>query len=179
MPATDSEVIYARKAVSGRAWAIPFVLVAVFTVVFVVLDLPDLTATSAIAPIGASSPALAIWLLTLWSINRYAAITLTRDTLRVGRHSVPVATIDPVWVRMLASKAAPGLRDRVLASAAAFEVPGHETSNGDRGRVLGGAYGATLGADLVTLRLLDGTRVSAQTSDRAGMLAGLLTAVDG
>jgi hypothetical protein len=179
VPPANDDVIYARRAVSGRAWAVPFVLLLALVVFVVVKDLPDPSAGAALAVVGASSPVLAVWLLTLWSINRYAAVTLTRDTLRVGRHTVPVAELDPVWIRMLATKAAPSLRERVVASAATFEVPGHETSNTDRGRLLGGSYAATLGADLVTLRLLDGTRVSVQTSDRTGLLAGLLTAVDG
>jgi hypothetical protein len=179
MPAPDPEVLYARPAVSRRAWVIPFALLAAFTLVMVVKDLPDFETITVVASVAGFSPVLAVWLLTLWSINRYGAITLTRQTLRAGRHSVPVAQIDPAWVRMLATKASPGLKERVLASAATFEVPGLELSNGDRGRLLGGAYGATLGSDLVTLRLVDGSRVSAQTGDREGLLAGLLTALDG
>lgn len=177
--ASDAEVVYARRAVSRRAWAVPFVLLAAVTLVLVVRDLPDVRPVTAVAAVGGFSPALVIWLLTLWSIDRYGAITLTRSTLRVGRHRVPVREVDAAWVRMLATRASPGLRDRVLASAGTFDVPGVEASSRDRGRLLGGGFGAAIGADRITLRLVDGTRVSAQTGDREGLLSGLLTALDG
>jgi len=174
-----SQLIYARKAVSARAWAIPFLLLAAFTVVMVLRDLPDFRTITVVASIGGWSPVLAVWLLTLWSMNRYGAITLTRDTLRVGRDRLPVSRIDPAWVRMLATRASSRLEERVLASTASFDVPEREISKGDRGRLLGGAYGATLGSDLVTLLLVDGERVSVQSGDREGLLGGLLTALDG
>jgi len=80
---------------------------------------------------------------------------------------------------MLATRASSRLEERVLASTASFDVPEREISKGDRGRLLGGAYGATLGSDLVTLLLVDGERVSVQSGDREGLLGGLLTALDG
>ena len=48
----------------------------------------------------------------------------------------------------------------------------------DTGRLLGGAYGSTLGSDVVTLRQSDGRRVGVATHDRAGLLDALLTALD-
>ena len=58
-------------------------------------------------------------------MNRYGTITITADTLRVGRDRLPLDTIDPEWVRMLASKASPTLRERVLTSAGTIQVPAH------------------------------------------------------
>ena len=179
MPATESDVVYARKAVSRRAWAIPFVLLAALVVVMVLTDLPDVRSITVVAPLAAASPILAIWLLTLWSINRYGAVTLTRETLRVGRDRVPVADIEPQWVRMLATRADPALAQRFGTSASTLQLPGGRQGDRDRGRVLGGAYGATLGDDLVTLELRGNQRVSVPTRDRRGLLAGLLTALDG
>ena len=147
MPDAEPEVIYARKAVSPRAWAVPFVLVAVLTVVLVVAVLPDVRTSTVVAAVAGSSPVLAIWLLTLWSINRYGAVTLTREALRVGRDRVPVADIEPQWVRMLASKADPALAQRIGISASTLQLPGARLADRDRGRLLGGAYGATLGDD--------------------------------
>jgi len=179
MPAAESEVLYARKAVSRRAWAIPFALLAVLVVAMVIADLPDVRGITVIAPVAAASPILVIWLLTLWSINRYGAVTLTRDTLRVGRDRVPVADIEPQWVRMLATRADPALAQRLGASASTLQLPGSRQADRDRGRLLGGAYGATVGDDLVTLELRHDQRVSVPTRDRRGLLAGLLTALDG
>lgn len=179
MPDVEPEVIYARKAVSRRMWQLPSVLWVASTVALLVVSPGGLTTFNVVVAVVAPAMVFGIWLLTLYSLDRYGAITLTRETLRVGRDTLPVSRIDPTWVRMLASKASPGLKERVLTSAAAFEVPGVETAKSDRGRLLGGAYGATLGADLVTLLLVDGTRVSVPTGDREGLLAGLLTALDG
>jgi hypothetical protein len=183
MPATGSEVVYASKAVSGRAWATPFILVAALTVVLVISDLPDLDSTSVVAPVGASSPVLAVWLLALWSMNRYGAITLTPETLRVGRDRVPVADIEPQWVHMLAHRADPTLAQRLATSATTVQLPGDAQVDNERGRILGGAFGTTLGGDLVTLELRgDGLRrnerVSVPTNDRRGLLRGLVTALE-
>lgn len=179
MPDTDAGVVvYARKAVSARGWAVPFVLVGLLTLGFVVADLPHVNATTVLAPVGASSPVLLIWLLTLWSLDRYGAVTLTRETLRVGRDRVPVADIEPHWVRTLATKADPALAQRLGTSASTVQVPGSKQADRDRGRLLGGAYAATFGDDLVTLELRGNERVTVPTRDRRGLLAGLLTALD-
>ncbi|WP_457112510.1 hypothetical protein [Marmoricola sp. URHA0025 HA25] len=178
----SDEVIYARKPVSRRGWAIPFALLLAFTAVMVVKDLPDFRGITVVAAIGGFSPILLIWLLTLWSINRYGAVTLTRETLRVGRDRVPVAQIEPQWVRMLAQRADPSLAQRLGTSATTLQLPGERQVDRGRGRLLGGAYGTTLGDDLVTLELRDdglgNRRVSVPTRDRRGLLLGLLTALD-
>ena len=90
---------------------------------------------------------------------------------------LPLNTIDPEWVRMLASKASPTLRERVLTSAGTIQVPAHVQVDPGRGRLLGGAYGTSMGSDQVTLRLTDGSRVTAPSNDREGLLAALLTAL--
>ena len=118
-----------------------------------------------------------IWCLTLYSMNRYGTVTITADTLRVGRDRLPLNTIDPEWVCMLASKASPNLRERVLTSASTIQVPAHVQVDPGRGRLLGGAYGTSMGSDQVTLRLTDGSRVTAPSNDREGLLAALLTAL--
>jgi hypothetical protein len=179
MPDVEPEVIYARKPVSRRMWQLPSVLWVASSIALLAASPGGFTTFNVVVAVIAPGMIFGIWLLTLYSLNRYGAITLSRDTLRVGRDTLPVSRIDPTWVRMLATRASPSLKERVLTSAGAFEVPGTETSKSDTGRLLGGAYGATLGADLVTLLLVDGTRVSAQTGDREGLLAGLLTALDG
>ena len=101
-------------------------------------------------------------------MNRYGTVTITADTLRVGRDRLPLSTIDPEWVRMLASKASPTLRERVLTSASTIQVPAHVQVDPGRGRLLGGAYGTSMGSDQVTLRLTDGSRVTAPSNDREG-----------
>ena len=171
-----SEVIYARKPVSRNMWLLPSLLWVASTLALLVSSRVDLSTFQIVISLIAPGMIFGIWLLTLWSINRYGAITLTSDTLRVGRDSVPVAQIEPQWVRMLARRADPTLAQRLGTSATTLQLPGDRQVDAGRGRLLGGAYGTTLGDDLVTLEL-QGERVSVPTKDRRGLLAGLLTAL--
>lgn len=179
MPATNPEVVYARKPVSRRMWLLPVVLWVVATAALLLTSDVALSTFQVVTALIIPGTIFGIWLLTLWSINRYGAITLTRDTLRVGRDTLPVAQIEPQWVRMLARKADPSLTARLTTSATTLQLPADRVADTSRGRLLGGAYGTTLGDDLVTLELRGNQRVSVPTRDRRGLLAGLLTALDG
>jgi hypothetical protein len=164
-------------------WLLPGVLWACSTVALLVVAPGGLSPFNVVFAAIAPGTVFGIWLLTLWSMNRYGAISLTRETLRVGRDRVAVTDIEPQWVRMLATRADPTLAQRLGSSATALQLPGSASVDGGRGRLLGGAYGATLGDDLVTLEVRrDGvqrhSRVSVPTKDRRGLLAGLLTALD-
>ena len=171
--------LYHQRAVSARAWAWPAGLAVALVLYSIASEhgtaerlFGKLLVMSIIAAILSG-----IWALTLYSMNRYGTITITDDTLRVGRDRLPLAEIDPEWVRMLASRASPTLRERVLTSASTIQVPAHVQVDPGRGRLLGGAYGTSMGSDQVTLRLTDGSRVTAPSNDREGLLAALLTAL--
>ena len=175
-------MIYARPAVSRRAWALPLVGWLAATTALLLTSRGQLTGAQVVLSIVGPGALFGVWLLTLWSMNRYAAVTLTRQTLTVGRDRVAVADLEPQWVRMLAAKADPSLAQRLGTSITTLQLPGDRPDN-ERGRLLGGAFGTTLGDDLVTLELRgDGLRrherVSVPTKDRRGLLAGLLTAVE-
>lgn len=177
-----SDVIYARRPVSRGMWLLPVVLWCAATVALLLISDVALSASQVTLCLLAPGALFGIWLLTLYSINRYGTITLTRDTLRVGRDQLPVASIEPQWVRMLARRAEgaePSTAERITTSAGALQLPGDRHLDTSRGRLLGGAYGATLGDDLITLELHGNKRVSVPTRDRRGLLAGLVTAVDG
>lgn len=177
--APASPVIYARKPVTRRMWLVPVVLWVVATAAMLLTSGVALSTFQVVTAAIIPGTIFGIWLLTLYSINRYGAITLTKDTLRVGRDTLPVARIEPQWVRMLARKADPSLAARLGTSATTLQLPGDREVDTSRGRLLGGAYGSTLGDDLVTLELHGNERVSVPTRDRRGLLAGLLTALDG
>lgn len=172
-------VTYRKHAVSGRAWAVPGVLALSAVAYSLVTEHGDRDRMlgSLVVMLGLIAVLGGIWVLTLYSMNRYGTITITGDTLRVGRDRLPLDKIDHEWVRMLASKASPTLRERVLTSASAIQIPAHVQLDPGRGRLLGGAYGARMGSDQVTLRLNDGSRVTAPSNDREGLLAALLTAL--
>jgi hypothetical protein len=170
-------VSYRKRAVSGRAWAAPGVLALIALAYSLVTEHGDRMLGSLAVMLGLIAVIGGIWVLTLYSMNRYGTVTITGDTLRVGRDRLPLDRIDLEWVRMLASKASPTLRERVLTSASTIQVPAHVQLDARRGRLLGGAYGTSVGSDQVTLRLTDGSRVTAPSNDREGLLAALLTAL--
>jgi hypothetical protein len=172
-------VIYRKRAVSGRAWAVPGVLslMAIAYSLITEHDTRDRLVESLVVMLILVAVLGGIWCLTLYSMNRYGTITITGDALRVGRDRLSLNTIDPEWVRMLASKASPTLRERVLTSANTLQLPAQVRVDPGRGRLLGGAYGPSMGTDQVTLRLTDGSRVTAPSSDREGLLDALLTAL--
>ena len=173
------EIIYRRRAVSRRAWAVPLALVVVGAVYSVLDEHSSLHALLVnLMLMGLLMlVTLGIWLLTLYSMNRYGTVTVTRDTLVVGRERLALDRLDPAWVRMLAGKASPPLRERVAASGGSAAVSDRDLADRDTGRLLGGAYGSTLGSDVVTLRQSDGRRVGVATHDRPGLLDALLTAL--
>ena len=172
-------VVYRKHAVSGRAWAVPGILSLIGISYSLITEhgTRDRLIGSLVVMLILVAILGGIWCLTLYSMNRYGTITITADTLRVGRDRLPLDTIDPEWICMLASKASPNLRERVLTSVGTIQVPAHVQVDPGRGRLLGGAYGTGMGSDQVTLRLTDGSRVTAPSNDREGLLAALLTAL--
>src|SRR3954468_8960169 len=118
-------VLYRKRAVSGRAWAVPGVLslMAIAYSLITEHDTRERLLESLVVMLILVAILGGIWCLTLYSMNRYGTITVTGDALRVGRDRLSLDTIDPEWVRMLASKASPTLRERVLTSASTLQMP--------------------------------------------------------
>jgi hypothetical protein len=155
-----SDVLYRKPAVSRVAWAIPIVLWVIAAVVLLAISETDLDTTQVVLALVAPGAVFGIWLLAVYSVKRYGDVTVTRDTLRVGRHTRPVAQLDRAWL------ADPANTDGLPAG-------------GEVGPLMGGSWGSTIGAgDLVSLQLVDGTRVSVQTKDRQGLRTALLQAID-
>jgi hypothetical protein len=170
-------VIYRKKAISGRAWVILGLLTVALVgyTVHVQTGMGNSLTEGLVVGFLLALVTCGIAALTLYSLNRYGAVTLTTDTLRVGRDTVEVSRIDPEWVAMLAAKASPSLTQRVGTSASTIQLPGMSGTGGG-GRLLGGSYGTPIGIDALPLRLTDGERVIVPTRDRTGLLAGLLEA---
>jgi hypothetical protein len=155
-----SDVLYRRPAVSRVAWAIPIVLWTAASVVLLSVSEVELDTTQVVLALVMPGAIFGVWLLTVYSIKRYGDITVTRDTLRVGRHRRPIAQLDRAW----------------LADPANTETL---PAGGEVGELMGGSWGSTIGGgDLVSLQLVDGTRVSVQTKDRQGLRTALLRAID-
>lgn len=110
-----------------------------------------------------------VMLVTLWSMDFYGRVTLTRSTLRVGRERLPVADLDPVGARAV-DRNHPSLSARVRASAGDLHLPRMRVEGV---RYLGGSYGTPYGMDSVTLPLRDGSGVRFYTRDRGALLTAL------
>ncbi|HWD81209.1 MAG TPA: hypothetical protein VG497_20085 [Kribbella sp.] len=176
-----AEIIYRHRPVSRRAWLWPIVLWALATTGLLLGSKVELTGTQVGLAVFGPSGVFGIWLLSLAALTWRGTVTITRQTLRVGTDRVPVAAIEPDWVRMLAARATPELAARVGARAP--QVAAERQADRRRGRLLGGAYGASFCDELVTLDVRNERtgrfeRASLPARDRPGLLAGLLTALD-
>lgn len=163
-PQPAAEVVYESTPVRRRYFRIVAVLLTLISL------LPPLYfgdtgslgeyAVSALACCVAWGIPLWIVLLTLWSVNRYARIQLTRRVLRVGRHQIPLAAIDGQVVRD-APLGTPEL-DALIRQRSYI-------------RRMGGAYDTPAGMGAVLLPMTDGTAAMVDTRDRDGLLTALGT----
>jgi hypothetical protein len=177
-----ADVIYRHRPVSRRMWLWPVVLWVLSSSGLLLASKPELNGTQVGLAVFGPGGLFTLWLLLLLALNWRGTVSVTRETLRVGTDRVPVAAIDPDWVRMLAAKADPELAARVGA-APPPPIADDRLADKRRGRLLGGAYGATGADDLVTLDVLNERtgrleRASLPARDRRGLLAGLVSALD-
>ncbi len=179
LPAADTlnpmpELIYRRNAVRPRILLLSAIAWVLFVVALVTLLLGgiDVVAGIVIAVVLGIVGAVSIWMIVM--MQNFGRIRLSTAALRVGRGgSVPVANLDPGWVRMLASHTSAPLRERVEGSPGPVAM---ETVIPD-GPTLGGPLAHMKEFSVVTLRLRDRTAVKVATDDEAGLIEGLLTAV--
>ncbi|MGC3956099.1 MAG: hypothetical protein QM804_17965 [Propionicimonas sp.] len=90
-----------------------------------------------------------------WSIGRYGDIEVSRREVRVGRDRLSAAEIDPAWLNRLADGDRPALE----------QAP----------RLLGGAFEAPVGWQVLPLRLTDGRMVGIASTDPEELLSALLS----
>lgn len=126
-------MVYSEKPVGARAWLIT---AAVAATAFAALTISDPNAWIVAAIIVGMI--VGIIALTLWSMNRYSAITVTEEMIRVGRDRMPVTDLDP-W----------------SLGADPTAVPGS---------LAGGAYARPLGQHTVQFRYRDGRPVAVATT---------------
>ena len=157
-----AHVVYSAAPVRGRTYGIVAGILGLIAVVPPVVggrtgSLGEF-ATNAAAYAATLGIPLWIALITLWSVNRYGRIVLTRERLRVGRHELPVAALDAAAAREVAlDKKGP------LPPV----VPGRVV------RHMGGAWDTPMGLEPVVLALVDGSAVVVDVKDRPGFLTAL------
>ena len=154
-----SDALYRWRPVSRRSWAVPVVLWVISTLALMLWASPrPIDTFDVVVSIVAPAMIFGVWLLTLYSVDRYAAVTVTRTDLVVGRDRVAVAHLDAAWL---------------ADPQAAVTTP----ADGFVGGLLGGGWATVIGQGIVSLRLGDGGRVSVQTRDQQGLVAALRRAV--
>lgn len=163
-----ADVVYEERATSPRAWQ----AVYAGTGLLVLLALLGQDTVVEGLLVGALLSALigGIALVTLWSMERYGRIRLTREELRVGRHAVPLPDVDP---RMLLAQAAavPELAAR-WPQAAGVDLSDAPMSA--RPPVMGGAYSEPMGHRSLYLLTRDKQYRRVPTKRPDALLAALL-----
>ncbi|TQL01848.1 DUF3093 family protein [Cellulomonas sp. SLBN-39] len=127
-------VRYQELRISARAW---WILLSV-TIIATGLLVASAPGEAVLVALIVLIPAV-ITAITMWSVGFYGNITLTDDTLRVGRHQLRVTDMHPYGV-----------------------VPAGERVDG---KIMGGAYGSTLGTNIVGIQRHDGTTALVETRD--------------
>lgn len=164
----DGRVVFSARGVGRTAWRIAWTLLASIAVLpaFLVEPYPALWQRLAMIPVYALTWGLPVWigLLTLWSVNRYADITVTDEVLRVGREVLPLDRLDPRQVRArLAALTGPAMRSGAVG----------EDLEPVRVRHMGGAFGSTLGVPSVVVGLRDRQGLRIDARDPSALLSAL------
>ena len=180
MTRADSDrVVHRGRAVAGWLWWDTWAaLLAAAVVPTLVYDDFDSTGDFLAQALGYGVVwGLVVWivLITLWSMEFYGKVTLTRSDLRVGRDRVPLAELDPAGVRAVAANRPPSLGRRVRSSMGDVHVPTSRPVGPDGAtfRYLGGSFGTPVGTDAISLPTRDGGAVRFSVRDRGALLAAL------
>lgn len=176
--AQQPTVLY-RQRTGPWGWRVCWVLLALLAGYGLLSSLdrgvPFALLSAALYPLTIGLPVL-IALLTLWSIDRYNAITLTATELRVGRHRVPTSDLELPDLLQAASEH-PELATR-WADLLAQTPPPPEPAVG-RVPMLGGSFGSTMGYVPVTVQLAGLGRRRVDAARPAELIGALLQARSG
>lgn len=151
-PTVDRTVLY-RQRTSRVGFRICYVLLAALVLYGLLSSLDRgmgfALLSAALYPVTLGIPVL-IALLTLWSIDRYGAITLTPRELRVGRATVATRDLDLPDL-LLQARETPALTGRWAPLIDRTPLPPERVVG--QAKMLGGAYGSTYGSGTLTVRL--------------------------
>jgi len=171
-------VVYRGRAVAGWLWWGTWAALLAMALVPPVLEDDFVSIGDFLIQVFAYGVAwgVPIWvmLLTLWSMEFYGRLTLTRSTLRVGRDRMPLSELDPVGARAV-DREQPAMGARLRTSAGDVHVPrsARARPHGATFRYLGGSYGTPWGMDAVSLPTRDGGAVRFYVRNRGAFLAAL------
>ena len=151
-PTVDSTVLY-RQRTARLGFRICYVLLALLALYGLMSSRDEsigfALASALLYPVTLGIPVL-IALLTLWSKDRYGAVTLTPTELRVGRTTVPTPDVDLADL-LLQAREIPDLAQRWAAVIATTPLPAERVVG--QAPMLGGSYGSTFGSDVLTVQL--------------------------
>ncbi len=123
-----------------------------------------------------TSAAAWVALLTLWSIDRYGKIELTRARLRVGRDTLPTSQVDLVDL-LLQARSDEGAARRWRHVLDGVDLPAERIVG--QAPLLGGAYGSVFGSQVLVIRLADASWGAIDVKRPAELLDALLRARTG
>lgn len=151
-PTVDDSVLYRQR--TGRlGFRICYVLLGLLALYGLLSGLDQglgyALAGAALYPVTLGIPVV-IALLTLWSKDRYGAVTLTPDTLRVGRTTVPVHALDLTDL-LLQAREIPALAQRWAGLIASTPLPAERVVG--QAPMLGGSYGSSYASAVLTVRI--------------------------
>lgn len=169
--------VYRRHAVGWRAYTIPAVLWVASTLWLFHVSPGGLTTFNVVVAIVFPGMIFGIWLLTVWSIDHYAMVTITTQAMKVGRTTVPLAVLDREWILALAKTEAPTGFEAFVRSAGLVQIGELSTLNQAQGRYIGGAFGSPMGVGDMTLRKTNGEMITMPVKDRPATLTALLEAM--
>lgn len=168
--------VYRRRVAGWKAYAIPSVLWVAGTA-WLTHDIGWSIGNLALAAL-AFGMVFGIWLLTVWSINYYGTTTITTESMKVGRTTVPLDVLDREWLLALAKTEAPAGFDKFVRSAGLVQVGGLSTLNEAQGRYIGGSFGSPMGVGDMTLRKTNGEMITMPVKDRPATISALLEALE-
>jgi hypothetical protein len=177
-PTVDDTVLYRQR--TGRlGFRLCYVLLGLLALYGLVSGLDRgigyaLTG-AALYPVTLGIPVL-IALLTLWSMDRYGAVTLTPSELRVGRATVRAQDVDLTDL-LLQAREIPALAERWASVIASNPLPAERVVG--QAPMLGGSYGSTYGSGMLTVRLAAGGWRGIDTKRPIELLEALLVARTG
>lgn len=155
MKPTNNSIVYRKYPVNPRTWYLvsaALVLISVLPALFdgVPRFFPDVF-------IYALTWGLVfiIWLITLWSINRYGTVTITDTDFQVGRHKVAKTDINTVALWEVSQDETPVV-ERIIGSASNIDIPILlEAERLGNAPVFGGAYGVPAATDSFIMTMKD------------------------
>jgi hypothetical protein len=172
-------ILYKKKPIKLRTWIIAFitwVLIGLIPAVVTPSDAGFIVDFLVYFLVWGSVTA-GIWVVTLFSINRYCTVTITNKIFKVGKQSVGINDINLVGLKKTSTKTPP-LFKRFITSSQQTKIPVKFLGAKDKENslIFGGSWGTPLGFDSFIIEMKDGKHyiVPVPSGERKVIISTLL-----